>query len=286
MKNIFTSVIMVFGVMWGGNPMANGAEFSVPLRFGMHQAVQDEFGQTLPGTAHAPGALVQILAAPQGVFPPAVDGAPHTNNAVLAMARMGEGTDPELGPIGRAAGSVNINRYEPTVIFARIFNRATLAESTFYADSPLYTNSTTAFAVFKIAVSATDLPVDGGDDDGDGLNNSWERSIGSDVEQPDTDGDGLSDGDEFRAGTGLLDDRSYLAMVQVVPQPQGDVLVQWDAVAGKSYQLQFTPSDLSQSGQIFSNVNGVVTATGAMSATIVTNGTSYPVGFYRVQLVE
>jgi hypothetical protein len=75
-------------------------------------------------------------------------------------------------------------------------------------------------------------------------------------------------------------------MVQVSPQPDGNVLVQWDAVAGKSYQLQFTASDLAESSQVFSNINDVVTASGGMSMTVVTNGMSFPVGFFRVQLVE
>lgn len=264
---------------------APGAEFSVPLRFGMQHAMRDEHGQLLAGTAHEPGALVQILAAPLGLYPPGTNGTPHANTVVLAEARIGEGTDPALGPLGLAAGSVNLNRYEPTVIFARIFNRATPESSTFYADSLLYTNSTTAFAVFKISAGPTDQAVDGGDDDRDGLNNSWERSLGSGIANPDSDGDGVSDGHEFRAGTGLLDDRSFLAMVQVSPQAGGHMLVRWDSVAGRSYQLQFTPGDLGASG-VFSNINEVVTAAGSASATVVTNGMSFPYGFFRVQLVE
>lgn len=286
MKNLSILLGAVFSLLLGWTPKVPGAEFSVPLRFGMQDAMYDEHGQLLAGTAHEPGALVQILAAPLGCYPPATNGLPHTNNAVLVEARIGDGTDPELGPLGLAAGSVNINRNEPTVIFARIFNRATLEESTFYADSPLYTNSTTAYAIFTIAASPTEQPVDGGDDDGDGLNNSWERSMGSEMASPDSDGDGVGDGDEFRAGTGLNDEDSFLAMVQVAPQADGHVLVYWDAVAGKSYQLQFTTLDLSASGQVFSNINGVVTATTDLCSTVVTNGMSFPVGFFRIQLVE
>ncbi len=286
MKHSSTIRRVLLGLLmgWGSRPRArSSACLSVS---GMHHAMVDEHGQLLPGTAHQPGALVQILAAPLGCYPPATNGAPHANNAVLAEAHIGDGTDPQLGPLGLAAGSVNINRYEPTVIFARVFNKPTADESTFYSDSPLYTNSTTAYATFKIAAGPTEQAVDGGDDDADGLNNSWERSLGSEMANPDSDGDGVSDGHEYRAGTGLNDADSFLAMVQVSPQPNGDVLVQWDAVAGKSYQLQFTASDLSESGQVFSNINDVVTATGDMCTTVVTNGMSFPVGFFRVQLVE
>ncbi len=286
MKTSSTIRSVLLGLLMGWGLSAQGAEFSVPLRFGMQQAMVNEHGQLLPGTAHEPGALVQILAAPLGCYPPDTNGTPHANNAVLAEAHIGDGTDPGLGPLGVAAGSVNINRYEPTVIFARVFNKPTAEEATFYVDSPPYTNSTTMYATFKIAAGPTDKAVDGGDDDADGLNNSWEQSLGSDQTNPDSDGDGVSDGHEFRAGTGLNDADSFLAMVQVSPQPDGNVLVTWDAVAGKSYQLQFTSSDLSESSQVFSNVNDVVTATGEVSTTVVTNGMSFPVGFFRVLLSE
>lgn len=285
MKPLIPIQSALLGFLLGWASAAPGAEFCVPLRFGMQNAMYDEQGQLLAGTAHQPGALIQILAAPAGCYPPGTNGAPHANNAVLAEANIGEGTDPAMGPMGKAAGSVTINRNEPTVIFARIFNRATSEDSTFYVDSPLYTNSTAAYAVFKISAGVTDQAVDGGDDDGDGLNNSWERSLGSGIANPDSDGDGVSDGHEFRAGTGVLDERSFLAMVQVSPQPGGHMRVQWDSVAGRSYQLQFTSGDLGASG-IFSNINGTVTADGLTSATVVTNGMTFPVGFFRVQLVE
>ena len=54
-------------------------------------------------------------------------------------------------------------------------------------------------------------PLDSADDDndGDGLPNGDEGSVGTDPNNPDTDGDGLSDGDEvFTTGTGPLDDDS------------------------------------------------------------------------------
>ena len=55
------------------------------------------------------------------------------------------------------------------------------------------------------------------DDDGDGLNNSWEKSLGADPNNPDSDGDGMSDGDEHRAGTGATDSNSTSVITTIFP---------------------------------------------------------------------
>ena len=45
----------------------------------------------------------------------------------------------------------------------------------------------------------------GADGDGDGLSDTQEEGIGTDVTNPDTDGDGLTDGDEVAQGSDPLD---------------------------------------------------------------------------------
>ena len=261
-------------------------QIGVPLHYGMKNGILDEYGQVLPGSAASPGALVQILSEGAGVMPPDVSGAPHTNNTVLGTSRIGQGIDPDAGEIGKSSGSVLINRAVAAGMFARIFNKPTPEESSFYTDSAVYTNSTTTYGIFKIDASQTSTPLDPGDDDTDGLNNSWEKSVGSDRNNPDTDGDGMRDGPEFRAGTGITNENSNLALVTLVPNGSGNLGVQWDAVPGKSYQLQFTAFDLTSAGNTFSNVNEVVTASSSNAATVVTNGMNYPVGHFRVLLVE
>ncbi|MDA0376480.1 MAG: hypothetical protein O3A80_04190 [bacterium] len=52
----------------------------------------------------------------------------------------------------------------------------------------IFTGGNTCFVMTEKSI-----PV-GADDDGDGLNNSLERSLGSDSKNPDTDGDGINDG--------------------------------------------------------------------------------------------
>jgi hypothetical protein len=95
---------------------------------------------------------------------------------VLVMARIRN-----WARSGLAAGSVNINRNEPTVIFARIFNRPTAGGiHVLCGQSAVHQFNHGLCDFHDCGVSPTDQAVDGGDDDADGLNNSWERSLGSD----------------------------------------------------------------------------------------------------------
>ncbi len=266
--------------------LASAQQLSVPLHFGLVQGATDEYGHLLDGTAVAPGALVQILSATEGVFPPAVDGTPDPRNPVLAETRIGAGTDPMAGPLGKASGSVSINRHQGGRIFARVFNRPTTEDSSFYADSVIYTNSTTTYGLFQIAGLQTTQPLDEGDDDGDGLVNSWERSLGTDPYLADTDGDGVSDHQEMLAGTNPLDDGDYLQMVQVTPRANGTVEVRWQSVEGKTYQIQHAMLDL-MNPQPFESIGQVVTAgpTGE-TAIVITNVPGVGMQHFRVVLVE
>ncbi|HMO51742.1 MAG TPA: thrombospondin type 3 repeat-containing protein [Kiritimatiellia bacterium] len=277
---------VMLAVIFAGYAVSAGAShLNVPLHFGMAHPVVDEFGRLLPGTAAQPGALVQILSAEHGVFPPEPNGEPHPDNPVLAEVRIGMGTDFGAGPMGKAAGSITINRYQANKLFARVFNRASTADASFYTDSPVFTNSTASYEVFRIAAISTDQPLDTGDDDGDGLINSWERSLGTDPYLADTDGDGISDYHEWLAGTDALDDADFLRMFEIIPQANGSLLVRWDAVSGKSYQLQQSVQDLTGTGDGFVNVNDPVIATGERAETVVTNPAPAAVQHFRVILL-
>lgn len=258
---------------------------NAPLAFESATPMVDEFGSILAGTPTG-GARVEILSAPNGVYPPDVDGQPHPSNDVLAVSHVGAGTAPGPDPSGLVSGAIILDRTKATKLFARVFNRETRELSSFYGDSAVYTNPTEAYGVFTFELAATQQPLDAGDDDGDGLNNSWEKSYGADKNNPDSDGDGVSDGDEHRAGTGLLDEDSYLAMIRVMPSAGGHLRIEWDSVSGKSYQLQYAPTELLGDSLNFTNVNTTVTALDAAAHTIVTNGASLPMGVFRVKLVE
>jgi hypothetical protein len=284
-----TSIRRTFSVMLifvlDGIVIASGQEVQVPLHFGLKNSVYDERGVMLPGSASSPGALVQILTAPVGVYPPAPDGSPHTNNSILTEVRIGQGVDPAAGNIGKAAGSLTINRYQQNHIFARIFNRATTRDASFYVDSAVFTNSTTAYGVFKIDVTQTGTPLDMADDDGDGLINSFEISYGTDSDNRDSDGDGISDYLEIMAGTTALDDTSFLSMVELTPVDNESLMVQWESVPGKIYQVQIATQNLSDPSLVFVNVNPPVTATGVKTSMVIANGLSELITHIRVRLV-
>ncbi|HMO52176.1 MAG TPA: thrombospondin type 3 repeat-containing protein [Kiritimatiellia bacterium] len=285
MKTNIYKIAMVAAVgLW--TAPASAQSLGVPLHFGLMEAATDEYGHLLDGTALAPGALVQILAAPEGIFPPAVDGTPDPRNPVLAEVRIGQGTDPAAGAIGKASGSVSINRQQGNRLFARVYNRPTAEESSFYADSTLYTNSTTAYGVFQIAGLQTTQPLDDGDDDGDGLINSWERSLGTDPYLADSDGDGMSDYHEMLAGTNPLDAEDVLRMVQAIPQANGTVVVTWHSVPGKTYQIQHTTLDLSAPEVEFEPVGVAITAEHDETVTVITNLPGVGMQHFRVVLVE
>ena len=278
------SVLILFLAVSSVTTKANFVD--IPLHFGMSKAMVNEFGELLPGTAYEPGALIQIMLAPQGMFPPDKQGNPHPLNTVVAQYRIGEGTDPALGAIGRAAGSVTINRYQEHALFARIFNRSTSEDSSFYIDSPIFVNSVNTYGMFMIDVAQTSIPLDPDDDDDDGLSNSWERSLGTDPYNADTDGDGLSDYDEFVAGTDPLDAASYLSVLNMSPHPEGHIEVTWASVESRAYRLQATTNGLADHVVVFTDISSAVTATVRETSILVTNALNLGLKHFRVTLVE
>lgn len=306
MKKLITILMMLAGT--AGAVSAQTA----PLHIGTTNTLVDEFGLMLKGTdpgsteyslPYVEGDLVQILrvftnqAGLYQLYPPGTNGLP-TNawNAVIHGDRVGRGLDPLLGPLGRFSTAVTtLNRNslaDPIYLVARVFNAPTLEEATFYQDSLMYNaqnDGTQKYSVFipVFTSNATTKPVDDSDHDGDGLSRSWERSLGSDENNPDTDGDGMPDGPEVRAGTDLQNPDSLLVMVQMLPYESGpsDLLMSWDSVTGKTYQVEFTTNDLAQA-PVFADINPTVTATGLVAYTVITNGLDLGATHFRVRLVE
>ena len=252
----------------------------VPLHAAATNAILDEYGAPL---AKPGGELVQFLYVNGGVQPPAVDGLPHPNNPVVYASRIGSGLATGPDTAGKFSAAISPRPGGP--IIARVFNAPTLAEASFYADSQPFTPPQDR-SIFYPVLNATTNPLDAADDDNDGVNNSWEKSLGSNKNSLDSDGDGVSDGHEFRAGTGLTDDASFLMMVRVMPNAVGHLVAQWEAVPGKAYQLQAAPLILSGEAFAFSNVTGVITADAAAMSVVVTNPPGAGPATFRVRLVE
>ena len=273
--------LYVIGLCVALGALTAQAQYNAPLTYESVGPVTNEFGNILKGTSGG-GPVVHLLEATDGViYPPDTNGVPDARNTLIAESYIGDGVL-EFGGVNeeRFSGGLRIDRSQPTKLFARVFSEA----GSFYADSNIYTNPTESYGQWEIAFGPTIQPLDAGDNDGAGLNNSWEQSYGADSNDPDTDGDGMSDGDEHRAGTGPVDEYSYLAMVRLYPDVNG-MRVEWDSVPGKRYQVQLS-SPSPEYTEVYTNISEVLTATTNTLFTTVTNIAPGPLQFFRVRLVE
>ena len=288
-------------------PRAEAQGLTTPLWVGNLSAIRDEFGEILPGHAAAPGAFVELLWAPSNtIYAPAPDGQPHAlnppvSNGVSAIGRL---IAPWLQQSGRFSISLADPRPKSGQFFVRVFNKPTREASSFYADSAILTISSNI--EYWANIGSTTNALDPADDDGDGLNNSWEKTYGSDPNDPDsdrdgitdgeehslganptladTDGDGVIDGHELRAGTSLIDKNSYLGLAALQPHAS-DLLIRWASVTGRQYQVEGADSLLNPA---FSNLTDVIAAsTGTQTTALIPNALDgAPPRIIRVRLVE
>ena len=156
-----------------------------------------------------------------------------------------------------------------TKVFARVFNAPTVEQASFFADSAV--GVVTDSDPSMLLNFGPTLPMDPNDDDGDGLNNSWEMAMGTgDRETADYDGDGMGDLAEWLAGTDAADAGANLSFqlvrrdADLPPAASGEaggvstLLVRWQSVPGKSYRLQHAESLVG--GAVFEDVGEIVTA--------------------------
>lgn len=262
----------------------------LPLRVAPTAPIVDEQGQLLEGDFHQPGDLVHILSAPEGIFPPLADGSPDPRNPVIegGVTAIGKLTDPNAGPSGLFGAAISEKRPKNgSKLFVRVYNAPTVAEATFYADSQLF--SVSRNKLFNANIGACDKAIYTGDDDQDGLVDSWEIALGSDRGNRDTDGDGMLDGEEHKAGTDVLDADSVLAVrslrkVEGV-KAAGALSIVWHTVPGKTYQVEYTADNLSGAPE-FEPIGDPVTAETTETEIIITDGLQGSRGNYRIRLVE
>jgi hypothetical protein len=270
MKPVCHSRTMRIAVLAAGVLCAAGAaraQFSA-LHIGTTRPVLDETGSnTVWGSAMEPGCLVQIILAPAVGNPEAPfnpDATLNTNAVTIVggETRIGMLTSPRFARPGLFGATLNNPiPASGTKLFVRVFNAANPYDATHYADSPVYT---LGGSDLDAEIGATTNVLDMADDDGDGLNNRWERYYGSDVANADSDGDHVSDADEHRAGTDLVNQGSHLAFKKVRKQAAGGLTLSWQSVPGKKYRVEFADSLTEDDGEFYP-LTGPLPATGTSS---------------------
>lgn len=244
--------------VWAGCAVRVLGGIVTPLFVGNVEPVCNEYGMPMPGsrTGEEIVSLVEVREACNGLaLPPSTNGAAHVNNPLLGpegVGGMGENVmSPDLGLF------CLLFRNPPadgTRVFVRVYNASTPEEASFYADSSVV--EVDAGAGTLVVEFGKLLPMDSGDDDGDGLINAWEKSMGT-FDRPafDYDGDGMTDLAEMRAGTVATNASSLLTFsrIESVPEADGEkavpagalwqkpVRVSWQSVPGRTYQLEYAP---------------------------------------------
>jgi Bacterial TSP3 repeat len=121
------------------------------------------------------------------------------------------------------------------------------------------------------------------DTDQDGLDDDWEVAYFNTLERNgsgDYDQDGLSDAAEFQAGTDPTNVGSVLSMTLLTDLGQNAVIVQWNSVTGRTYDVQYKDS-LSNG---WSTLSAGVPADGPTKSVVDRTEPRPPERFYRVVL--
>lgn len=295
MKRLY-ALCCLLSVLWTGTPL-HAQE--TPLAFGAANPIVDEFGALLPGRntssvywglPYVTGTVVQILHSIDGViYPPHLDGSPgSTNNVVIQTLRIGDGADGSVPVSGLFSGSLGYFRRssmtESPFIFARVFNREALEDASFYGDSQLYEVPVLGdpYGRFMAEIDCTCVPLDTTDEDHDGLNASWEKTLGTNPQAPDTDGDEISDSHEQLAKTDPLSPGSYLEVDQIEWTDGGGLRVHWRSESGVTYQV--VAADIGSLSAVVAS-ESILAAESPVLSVLVTNGVGANAGQFRIKVL-
>lgn len=256
------------------------AQIIPPLYVGNIAPVLDQFKKPIKGSWSEPEqtrSLIEIRLANDGIIrPPNFDGISHYKNPLLRKSSCG------LMAMGIDSGlfcEIFPRRIDTTnKIFARAYNGKTAEESTFYANTPVYDIPKQQESCI-VLVFGDARPIDSRDSDGDGLNNSWEETFGTDdISTWDYDNDGMSDLNEMLAGTDLKNPLSKLVFNLLRMNDLRIIEVGWQSIPEKKYRLEGA-SSLKEN---FAAITDVITATESNTSVLVESEKS----FFRVRLVQ
>lgn len=308
---------VLVGVVRGQDAPTTVQGISAPLYIGNLEPLLDPYGRPMPGRHAGPiqsRVELRTVHDTYGLIPPHTNGMSHPYNPLL--------TPDCTGGMGLNTCSTNNGLFcmvLPTrpggdvQVFARAYNAPTAAEATFYADSDPVSLSEVKTSELVLTFQET-RPLDGRDDDGDGLVNSWETLLGTDqpggVSPEDWDGDGMSDWHEMLAGTDPTGAGSRLAFEVVRRETNAKLLaqrgieftnpllVQWQSVPGKTYQLEHIPlltAIDSETGEPYGfscDLDGdgeqdppIVAGEGETNISVWVDVGDAPTGIFRVKLV-
>ena len=230
------------------------AQFTEPLRVGNVHPLTDVFERKLDGPAYSPRARIDVFTSAQLGRPAKF----LTNTYVGANASPGKGYFSVTIPERPATG---------TTLLVLAYDAATSNEASYVrrASAPVPASG----RLLLDFGTAQPMAKFGGDTDA-AYADALERLHASGI---DSDGDGMTDWEEVLAGTEIGDDASLMAFESIeAPQSDGTaramlepvlVVVQWQSVPGRTYQLQYAPSLLPdpETGEVsWEDVGDTITA--------------------------
>jgi hypothetical protein len=142
----------------------------------------------------------------------------------------------------------------------------------------------------QFAFVQTDKIQMGGDSDGDGIPDAWERlkfgNLTTANSTSDRDGDGFSDLGEYLADTDPTDPNSNLRITAYAPDPGGSpARIQWTSVASRLYHIQ-RRTDLNP-GSLWSDIGlGLISPDAGATTTRAFTDPASPQRFFRIEAVK
>ena len=273
--------IIGIGILFSSSSLF--AQISAPMYVYNLAPVKDEFNRIMKGNASDAASsrcLVEIRSAANGIFAPATDGTAAIQNPLIETSGIGANTSIKSQNTGTFCAVLVKRPAVGSKLFARVYNAPTVASASFYVDSDIVTVAAGIDQVEFVFGSAQ--PFDDADDDGDGLCNSLEKSLGSDPNNSDTNGNGLGDLVTYLAGFDFSGPSAGLYVTDMVAAfDDGVVALSWSAAEGRRYQVAVTESLTSPDYTVV----GEVISTGA-SAGIELDAAILPAGaFFQVRVI-
>ena len=259
------------------------AQISTPMYVYNLSPVKDEFNRVMKGNASDAASsrcLVEIRSATDGIYSPSLDGSAHVQNPLIETSGIGANTSVKSQNTGTFCAVLVKRPAVGSKLFARVYNAPTVASSSFYVDSAPVTVASGVDQVEFVFGSA--LPFDDADDDGDGLCNSLEKSLGSDSANADTNANGLGDLANYLAGFEFSGPDAGLYVDDFVVAFSDDVVaLSWNAAEGRLYKVAYTESletpDYIEVGEVIS--------TGAFAGIEMDSTILPPAAFFQVRVI-